>query len=1038
MSESLLEALMQLFALLSDVLREKDKNRTRSLVEFFLSRYYNKEFVDLYLERYDYHLSNYLQTDAPDNKTEKDKENAERYLKLLDISRQVNHEMEEGPRLILISLLLNFLKSDKEVSEDALAFVGIIARELQIDESDFQNLSTFILKHPEEIEEKTSLLIIDGQRSAPHKDIKHIYHPRQQVVVWVLHVKSTNTFLFRYNGKRNLYMNGSKVEQDRTYVFNAGSIIKTSLMPTVYYGTIAEKFIRSEDKSRIIYRAIDIEYKFNATQTGIHQFSFTGRSGQLVSVMGGSGTGKSTLLNVLSGNYKPSNGTITINGYDLHKEHEDLKGVIGFVPQDDMLIEELTVFENLYYSAKLCFSHFSHKEIVTLVEKALENFDLVEARDLVVGNPLKKVLSGGQRKRLNIALELIREPSILFVDEPTSGLSSMDSEKVFVLLKRQTLKGRLVIINIHQPSSDLYKLIDKLLIIDKGGYIIYSGNPMDAIEYFKKQANYVNSEERECLTCGNVKTEQPLRIIEARIVGPSGKPIRKRKVKPEEWYNLYLENFEKKFQWKTKGVYKKKEKLPVNLYNIPGRIKQFKTFAMRDMIKKIKDKQYLLINFLEAPVLALILGFCTKYFAGTDSNPGAYVFSKNENILAYLFMSVVVALFIGLNVSAEEIIKDKKLQKREKFLNLSRFSYLNSKISILFLISAIQTLSFVLIGNYILEIRGLNLSYWAILFSTACFANIIGLNISSGLNSAVSIYILIPLILVPQLLFSGVIVNFDKLHKRINSDEFVPVIGDLMASRWSFEALAVNQFMNNEYEQKVYKYDNAMSQSTFFASALIPRLKIINENCYSDLLEHDSLTQLNNLEIIRTEMSIILDDFPELKSSLYIPDNVYDTITYSSINKSLADTKTELNSIYKITRQNKDEMIDKLVKTLGGESQFIHFKDKYYNEGLANALLKKDELQQIEFTGNRFIQKRHPIYQTPISDVGRAHFYSPIKKVFGCHIPTPYFNIIVLWFSTAFFYITLYYDLLKKLISYIERFRLRRINKRLQKISGNI
>ena len=147
------------------------------------------------------------------------------------------------------------------------------------------------------------------------------------------------------------------------------------------------------------------------------------------------------------------------------------------------------------------------------MEKALHEFDLVEARDLVVGSPINKILSGGQRKRLNIALELIREPSVLFVDEPTSGLSSMDSEKVMVLLKRQTLKGKLVIINIHQPGSDLYKLIDKLLIIDKGGRIIYNGNPMDAIAYFKQVAHYVNPEERECYVCGNVKTEQPLRII---------------------------------------------------------------------------------------------------------------------------------------------------------------------------------------------------------------------------------------------------------------------------------------------------------------------------------------------------------------------------------------------------------------------------------------------------------------------------------------------------------------------------------------------
>ena len=148
-------------------------------------------------------------------------------------------------------------------------------------------------------------------------------------------------------------------------------------------------------------------------------------------------------------------------------------------------------------------------------------------------------------------------------------------------------------------------------------------------------------------------------------------------------------------------------------------------------------------------------------------------------------MSIIVALFMGLTVSAEEIIRDRKILKRESFLNLSWNSYLVSKLGILFLLSAIQTLMFVWVGNLVLEIKGMVLAFWFILFSTSCMANVLGLNISSAFNSAVTVYVLIPLLLIPQMILSGVLFSFDKLHPLISNKEKVPFVADLMASRWA-------------------------------------------------------------------------------------------------------------------------------------------------------------------------------------------------------------------------------------------------------------
>ncbi len=1036
MSELLLDALMQLFALLTDVRKGSKVGEARLKVEDFLRDVLNSEYVEASLKHYDFYLEKYHKNSFDQSETKRVQQTAYNYEKLKQICERVNSEMEAEMKIMLLTLLLNFIQKENITPEEE-RFIDDFALLIKIDKADYRNLKTFILGDPLDVEDKSVLLYIGGERKSPYPGIKYIANKNQRIQVWVIHVKSTNSFYFKYFGDRNLYLNGHKIEQNKAQRLAPGGVFKTSRMNPVYYSTVAEKFIARKGKGRIIYRAIDIEYKFNDEQIGIHKFSFRGRSGQLVGIMGGSGTGKSTLLNVLNGNLKLSNGEIVINGHKLTKDNEALQGVIGYVPQEDLLKEELTVFENLYFNARLCFSHLTKHEVTKLVEQALYDFDLVEARDLVVGTPLNKIISGGQRKRLNIALELIREPSILFVDEPTSGLSSMDSEKVMLLLKRQTLKGKLIVINIHQPSSDIYKLMDKLLIIDKGGRIVYNGNPLDAIVYFKKAAKYVNPEERECSVCGNVKTEQPLRIIEARMVNPTGRLTRKRKVSPQEWYEMYLRNFEDKFEWKkVKKLIYKKEKLPPNLYNIPGRLQQFMLYTTRDALSKIKDRQYITINLFIAPLLAVILSLFTKFNAGTPEDLFSYVFEQNSNIPVYLFMSVIVAIFIGLNISAEEIIKDRRLLQRESFLNLSRFSYLNSKVLILFVISAFQTLSFVLIANSILEIRSTNFTYWILIFSTAVYANMLGLNISSGLNSVVAIYITIPLIIIPQLLFSGTIVPFNKLHQNLSSQEYVPVVGDLMASRWAYEALAVNQFKNNRYEENFFDIDKEKSVASFTTGIWIPELKKINKECYDlyqagDEKELRKMSQLLFHELEKLERSnkdcCLISGIPFFKK--------YKSECYMEVDTMLDIVKKWNQERYKVFVAKKDSAMTALVDKLGSKEAFVAFKRKYCNDALARIVYNNNEFRSVEVTDKAIVPLRKPIFMPAGSKWGRAHFYASEKVFAGITIPTVIFNAIVLWISTIVLYITLYFDVLRRVINYFETFKKRKLYNKLQKLA---
>lgn len=150
--------------------------------------------------------------------------------------------------------------------------------------------------------------------------------------------------------------------------------------------------------SQISYVARDLEYKFPNGNVGIRNMNFSETHGRLIGIMGASGAGKTTLLNVLCGVEKPSSGEVIINGVNLHKDREKLEGVIGLVPQDDLLIEELTVFQNLFYSAKLCFKEKSDEEITGLVHKTLQNLGLFDRKDLKVGSPFNKMISGGQKK----------------------------------------------------------------------------------------------------------------------------------------------------------------------------------------------------------------------------------------------------------------------------------------------------------------------------------------------------------------------------------------------------------------------------------------------------------------------------------------------------------------------------------------------------------------------------------------------------------------------------------------------------------------
>ncbi|MBL0047408.1 MAG: ATP-binding cassette domain-containing protein [Bacteroidetes bacterium] len=1003
MSEKILKALMQLFAIIAQ--SEEDSQQSRTVVESFLRQQLNKEQVKEYLSLYDSFLKQ--QNDGAEGEKKK-RRLAVSSVKVIVICNQINEALTQKQKLVVLINLVEFVSTNKSISEQEMEFVSTVSSSFNIpDEELAQILQLAARPSVYELDDASDWLVI-SQTHPQLGHVKFIYSESIPGEIAVLQVKSVGIYLLRYFGKAELLLNGQAILLGQIYILSPGSSIRSHKVLPIYYSDIVSCFLSASGKSRIQFEAQHLEYNFRNGKRGLHDLSFSEHSGKLIGIMGGSGAGKSTLLNILNGNNFPSKGKVLVNGFNLHTEKKELEGIIGYVPQDDLLIDELSVYQNLFYNSKLCFAGWSDAEIDALVCDKLSDLGLLETKDLQVGNSLDKTISGGQRKRLNIALELIREPAVLFVDEPTSGLSSRDSENIMDLLKELALKGKLVFVVIHQPSSDIFKMFDKLLLLDTGGYPIYYGNPVESLIYFKTTVNHINANESECVYCGNVNPEQVFNIIEAKVLDENGNQTRERRISPLEWNEYFKES---KLDGSIDSGQTKKQKI-ANNFQKPSFFKQFQVFSLRNVLSKVSNTQYLFINLLEAPLLALLLASLIKYYKSS----GEYIFYENKNLPAYLFMCVLVALFIGLTVSAEEIIRDRKILKRESFLNLSKGSYLLSKITFLFFLSAIQTILFVLIGNYILEIKDMYVDYWLILFSTSCFANMLGLNISATFNSAITIYILIPFLLIPQILLSGVIVKFEELNPKISSQSVVPFWGEVMTSRWAFEGLAVNQFAANKYEKPLFEFEKAISSAGY--------KKVYWYSKMNELIDEIESAKQGNPAKAQEKLSIVTHELS--KEKVLLPTLSMDTKSFASLvgfdshklKMVLNEIKSNYASIYDKAQKEKDEWIGSFQTTDAGKAEYQHLLNTYQNKKLEEAVKNSNpDAEPVIIEDGELVATGDPIFKDGPSDrFIRAQFYAPQKAIFGNYYPTFWVNILVIWLMSLSLALTLYFDVFKRLL----------------------
>ena len=964
MNDIVLSSLLNLFALVG-AKNGLDKSKSLELINAYLKRYYGvrnpRSYVNLYTELRDFY----------DEFPQMDKDS------IIDgICSKLQCRVSGREQVSMLLSLLEFSKlgSDKFNPEEAV--FSKVAGNFKISESLFSDFKNYVL----------------GNRGG-----NILVMPLAKGILKTLRIPSDNLLLFTYEGPDTILMNDVPVFSGIFQVWQQSGVLKNSgynagTFKPLYYSNIIAMYEDKQSAEKVELCGRNIEFRFsNAPETGMHNFSFNLESGQLVAIMGGSGVGKTTLLSLLNGSLKPRSGSITVNGHDISEP--EAKALIGYVPQDDLLIEELTVYQNLWYTAKLCFDGMPDEEINAKVLSILSQLGLDAAKDLKVGSPIKKYISGGQRKRLNIALELIREPSILFLDEPTSGLSSSDTEKVINLLKEQTCKNRLIVVNIHQPSSEVYKLFDRLWLLDKGGYPVFDGNPIEAVSYFKEAANYADAQTSTCPTCGNVNPEIILNIIDETRLDSNGNRTEERKVSPQAWHEMYLEKRPEMSSLKVKEV-------PPTDQKRPGILKQLGIFLRRNIKSKVADLQYVLVTLLEAPLLAAICAFLTHYVP--DS--GIYSVMDNKNLPSYIFMAIIVCIFLGMSGSAEEIIKDRALLKREKFLNLSYRSYIWSKMIYMAGVCLLQTFLFIVVGNSIMQISGMFWEWWLLLFVVSFVSAQIGLLLSQCLNSVVSIYITIPILLIPQILLCGLVVNFEDLNPRSETGN-VPVIGDIIPSRWAYEALAVATFSLNDYEEPIFDLEREKFECQYYGQEFVSELKDRMEKREYDLT-HGAETDPIHLEIVKNGLAKL----PEVGVDPYEGE-----LEYAPVMAYLDEVENTLTNWGNRITLYIDSILTDYIRENSSESLTL-LKQNNYNIQLENLVLNRNARKAYTVVGSHIVPRSGYIFLTPSSKSGRAPFYAGVKKIGNAEVSTYWFDLVVLLLMSLILGAGLLYDVPGKFI----------------------
>ena len=606
-----------------------------------------------------------------------------------------------------------------------------------------------------------------------------------------------------------ILVDGSPVKT--TALLSDGSLIRLSGSQAVRC-RFSEGFL---DEERTVIESLQVEdviHDFGADSRALDHLNFEVKRGEMLCIIGPSGSGKSTLLAVLSGQREPTRGKVKLNGIPLYERREALVPFIAHMPQEEALNPQLTVREHLRHAVTIRRPALSLAEHERRVDSMLAELGLQSIAQRRVGSPGDKTISGGERSRLNLGVDLGSRAEVFLFDEPISGLSSKDSEHVAETL-RSLAREKIVIASLHRPGAPVLRLFDKVLLLDTGGRLAYFGTPAAMVGYFRDAC------EELAISHPSVAAKSPLGadfvfdVLETPLssIGGGSNTGAARRF-PSSFWQERFESLDLMQSLRLGGgpVSKLGEVREGDRLPVPPRparrfravLAVFATYFMRSLLSKFRNRGTIYSTCLEAPLLAALIAITLR-----SSPEGSYQFATALHIPAYLFLSATVAMFLGLTNSATEVLRDRPILRRERNCQPGAGSYVTAKFAALGLVAAIQCLVYLVVGNHFLEIAGMLPHLWLWMTLTAWTGTAMALVVSSVVKTERAALTAVPLLLVPQMLLAGALVPYREMNHGLFSEVDatrdrggVPVPAAIMPLRYAYEAMIVAQATRNPFE----------------------------------------------------------------------------------------------------------------------------------------------------------------------------------------------------------------------------------------------